>query len=184
MKKDSLENFVQQNRSSWDDENPPEGLFDKIYEHIPKEEKSFNVPIYQSKWIGIAAGILLPIAILSIVLFSVDSSTRVEESRKAYATAYSPMEVEMMETEAYYKREIILKENKLKSLVSNDANLTKLISETLNEFDTSFEVLNNDLQMNVNSLDIQNEIVNHQRMTLGMLADLIDQIERSKMHNE
>ena len=95
---------------------------------------------------------------------------------------YSPELIEMAETDAYYKREIEQKEGKLKTLLAYNPQLSEEVGETLNDMNQSYAMLNNDLQMNVNNEDLMDAIVNHQRMTLQTIEDLINQIEESKMH--
>ena len=192
MKQDKLEQFIQKNRDDFDDLEPPFGLFDQIEAHLdavekpaPKEapQKAKKVPFYKQKWIGVAAGILLPVMILSVVLSTVRSNgnNHTTEAAGIASYMYSKEYVEMTETELYYKREIEQKEEKLKSLVAYNPLLTEVVDETLTDLSDSYAHLNNDFQMNLNSDEMMDAIVNHQRMRLQTIEDLISQIEMSKM---
>ncbi len=189
MKQDKLERFIRKNKDEFDEFEAPFDLFDQIESRLDSidqqnEQEVKKVPLFRRQWIGIAAGILLPVIILSVVLSTVRSNGNGHstDGNSIASYMYSPEYIEMTETELYYKREIEQKEQKLKSLVSYNPTLLEVVDATLIDLSESYASLSNDFQMHVNSDEMMDAIVNHQRMRLQTIEDLIQQIEMSKTH--
>ncbi len=149
---DKLDKFIQDNRQSFDSEEPSTGHFDKM-------QKELGIRSYVSLY-KYAAVLILALFLTTTVVFVKSSAQNIP--------------VTAQETKAYYSWMI---QQKLDSLIQQN-----LISEcqldylkqTLKNYQVSDEELNESAKENPNSDYISNTIVNQYQLQLQVINNVVD----------
>ena len=175
MKK-SLEDIVEENRSLFDDFEPYEGHFErfrkKLNSKVQKDIKSI-VP-YLLK----AAVVSLLVTLSSLWVFD---NFIVPLGKNVKISRVSP---EYKETEAYYMRQVELKENELYELdFSNNPEQLEMLQKELIEMDEVYSQLKKDLKKNSNDQRVINAMIDHYQTKLNVMSYIVNQLKEVQSEN-
>jgi septal ring factor EnvC (AmiA/AmiB activator) len=178
-----LKNFISDNRKAFDDEIPP----DKVWENIEasfnekKKNKFILAPLY--KW-SMAAAAMLVIA-LGIYFFSGKKALEpavvagAETDINKLAPEYAPQMnqfVKMIDT----------KQEELKTLAKEQPELYQQFTIAISQLDSSYNTLKNQLSATPNREMLLEAMIQNLQLQLNVLnqqLNIINQIKESKKYN-
>ena len=175
MKK-SLEEIVEENRSLFDDLEPYEGHFERFRKKLnSKAQKNIrSIVPYLLK----AAVVTLLITLSSLWVFDnfiVPLGKNVRISR---------VSSEYKETEAYYMRQVELKENELNELdFSNNPEQLEMLQKELAEMDEVYSQLQKDLKKNSKDQRVINAMIDHYQTKLNVMSYIVNQLKEVQNEN-
>ncbi|MEO1627249.1 MAG: anti-sigma factor [Bacteroidota bacterium] len=135
--RDKLENFIQENRSSFDDRKPRPGLWDRIEEGMdaPPPRLDTAPRIGLPRWMGMAASVVLLIG-LGIVI-----GLQIADTEPSSPLADEAVELLDEDVERYYKGQV---NRRLKRLVNHE--YANEVQRDLNEMDVFLKQLKNEFE--------------------------------------
>ena len=175
MEKDKLEQFITENRQTFEIEGPSDDLWDKI----KKPEK----PIRKISLPGWALRVAAAMLIFMIAWFGrdwldkkeneivVDENTITPEQEKQYRL--------LMEAEMYYTSRINDARSELAVLAGTDKSILEDLDTDLTELDDIFEDLKNDLKENGDNEEVIEAMIQNYRIKLEILEEMLRQINDS-----
>jgi hypothetical protein len=172
MKK--LEEFFNNNRESFDDQELPFDHEKRFLKKLNKNKKHIGLKI----WYGVAAGFIF-LAMLSFFAkgYIFDRSFVKDNSK---IMSLSDVSFKYQEVEEYYQAgvdEKIAEFNHLQCDIGKDQKL--LIDNELEEFDENYKNLQVELQKNVNDERIINAMINNYETKIRFLELIINQIKQN-----
>ena len=165
MMTDKLENYINDNRSSFDDLTPSADLWNKISQD--KQQSRGNTTRVILYRISGAAAILI-VALLSYTYFTIPTpkSNPISEFNK-----------EILETEQYYNSKVMVKKKKVFMLTSSQPEIKNDIETELALLDTAMLELKNDLNENIANEEVVEAMIQNYRMKLQILEDILRYLE-------
>ena len=167
MKTDRLEDFIKTNRDDFDFREPSPEVWEKI-------NKSTNetkvVPLYK-QLLRIAAVVAI-VAITSVLLWQ----TGVVQTNNLARNISDPELLELMEAEAFYSHQVDAKLKEIKKCYYTFPELKEEIETDLNELETMYKVLKNDLEDNVSNKSVIEAMIENNRYRLQLCDDVLEQI--------
>lgn len=168
MKTDRLEEFVKNNRESFDDLEPSPGVWDKISENTSDKR---IIPI--SRQLLRIAAVVAVVAISSV--FVLNSDLFLSDN---YAKNINDPEIkELMEAEAFYAHLVNGKLKEIKKCYYTFPELKNEIESDLNELEEMYKVLKSDLKENVDSKIVIEAMINNNRTRLELVDNVLQQIK-------
>jgi hypothetical protein len=174
MKTDPLEDFIRSNRDQFDDQEPsPE-----VWLRIQKSQKQPHIRYWQSPLIKVAA----VAAVFALgYLFSVWVGQRSPEAETvAVQKQISPELQVLQEARMYYSSMIAEREQQVYLLTADNQPLQEEIREEFEHLDRAFKSLENDLADQVASEEVIEAMIQHYRIKLDALEDILYQIKSAK----
>ena len=169
MKPDRLESFVNENRHEFDYIEPS----DKIWEAISKE---FNEkPKHQIRkytWMKVAAVVAVVLLGSAIVYQSALS----DQKQTAKAVQVDPEVQELMEAEAFYAQEVSGKLAEIQKCYKVNPELKSEIEGDLNELETMYISLKNDLKENISNKEVIEAMIENNRNRMKLVDEVLEQI--------
>jgi hypothetical protein len=175
--KDKLEKFILENREKFDLHEPGEGIWEKIEKNI-KPKKSIN----WRRVIGRAAAVLVIFAASYMVHDIIDGRNR-EIARSRTRREKELIIPELKEAEVYYSNLINEKLQEIKPMFSENPKLEKEIRYDLNQLDSIYGDLKNDLRDNIANQEVIEAMIQNYRMRLSILEDVLSQMKPDKNEN-
>lgn len=175
MKK-SLEDIVEENRSLFDDLEPYEGHLERFRKKLnSKAQKDIkSIVPYLLK----AAVVTLLVTLSSLWLFD---NFIVPLGKNVKISRFSP---EYKETEAYYMRQVELKENELYELdFSSNPEQLEMLQKELTEMDEVYSQLQKDLKKNSNDQRVINAMIDHYQTKLNVMSYIVNQLKEVQSEN-
>lgn len=166
MKK--LENFIHEHRDEFDAKLPSPELWARIESSIEQPAKK------KLSFLKIASSIaaVLAIAILLTFMFTSDRKTL-----KQYTKISDPEIVQLLETEAYYAREVSAQMSEINRCYEIYPSLKNDIEMDLNELDTMYKALEEDLNDNLYNREVIEAMIQNNRTKLKMVNRVLTQIQ-------
>lgn len=171
MKTDQLEDFIRENRDQFDTLEPSPDMWGRI-------QKAQKKPTIKP-WRSITAKAAAVAAIFMLgYLFSLwmghqgPSELLTEET-----TETTPELIMFKEARIYYSSLISDREQQLFHLTADNKQLQEEIKEEFMHLDRSFKSLENDLSDQVAGEEILEAMIQHYRLKLDMLEDMLSQIK-------
>jgi len=169
--KDNLEKYILENREAFDIHEPGEGVWEKIEKNI-RPKKTIN-------WrsiMGRAAAVILIFAASYMVHDILDGRNR-EIARTRTKTEKELVIPELKEAEVYYSTLINEKLREIKPMFSENPRLEKEIRFDLNQLDSIYEDLKNDLRDNIANQEVIEAMIQNYRLRLSILEDVLSQLK-------
>lgn len=177
MKTDRLEQFMRENRESFDVYEPDENLWENIIKVTPQRKYLIS----KSMLLKMAAAAAIFIA---GYLFSHWMQTA-PQPMQAQAQNEKTPELEMlMEAKVYYSALINQKELQLYQLSGNNPQVKAEIEQSFAELEQAFDEMSVDLNDRVASEEVIEAMVQSYRLKLEILEDMLLQLKEVNNPNE
>ncbi|NOY50294.1 MAG: hypothetical protein GXO88_07025 [Chlorobi bacterium] len=177
MKTDKLEQFVLENRSGFDDQEPPVDLWPKIEKDLAPERTT----------IGFAKILWRVAAVIIIFVSSYYFHDLMDNSKADNAGLAHEQQTEsyksLVEAEMYYSSEIKFKKQELFQLTANTPLLQKNINAELSNLDDIFMKLKEDLNDNADNDEVVEAMIQNYRIKLDILEEMLQQIKVNNAKN-
>jgi len=169
--KDKLEKFVLKNREEFDFFEPDSKLWDKIKSNL-RTGKSINLRLIMSR---VAAVILIFIISYMINRFIYEGFPRITLLKD------KEFEIpELKEAENYYSGLLNEKLNEIKPILSACPALEEELIYDLNQLDSLYAELKNDLKDNIANQEVINAMIQNYRLRISILEELLSEIKPDK----
>jgi len=179
MKTDQLEEFVRNHRREFDEFDPTPELWDNIEQQLPVRK---IIPWKTN--LGRAAAILIIFA--SGYVFSLYVTGRQHEKSTAEManTTMSPEMSTFFEARAYYSGMISSRKDEVLRLAGNNNDIKKIIEEEFALMDEDYKQLEKDLADQVAADEVIEAMIQHHRIKLELLEDILHQLQTSASAEE
>ncbi len=167
MKK--LEDFVHEHRDEFDSKLPSPELWDKI-ESTLEEKKHTGF----SRALKISSAIA---AVLVVALISTFLLVSKNQQMPAYANISDPELKQLLETEAYYSREVSNQLEEINKCYDIYPSLKHDIESDLNELDNMYKDLKEDLNDNLYNKEVIEAMIQNNRTKLKMVNRVLTQVQ-------
>lgn len=171
MKTDQLEDFIRENRDQFDTLEPSPDIWGRI-------QKAQKKPTIKP-WRSVAAKVAAIAAIFMLgYLFSLWMGQQgPQELLTEEPIENTPELIMFKEARIYYSSLISDREQQLFHLTADNKQLQEEIKEEFMHLDRSFKSLENDLTDQVAGEEILEAMIQHYRLKLDMLEDMLSQIK-------
>lgn len=177
-KKDNLESFMNENRDKFDFVDLPTDMFKAIETKLPKQKSKKR----SNQWIAYAASLLILFSFYWMYKADTGSLSETQVQNLAFENKnIDPAMVELIEAESYYKSKIATQFDSLHRLISNQPELTLALDDMMNELDENYLNMTLDLQENMDKQVVMSAMINHQRLKLQTINEMIDYIKTSNL---
>lgn len=168
--KDNLEEYIKNNRESFDFHEPSEDIWNKISK--PDKKNKFS----SYTWFSIAASILVVIS-FSVFYYSFhNQKMAIELSASNDSTQYS-LPTEIQEAEIFYTTLINKKMSELGSIENSDSEIINDVNNDFNQLDSIYIDLKNELNSNVANEELIEAMIQNYRTKLSILENLLTSIQ-------
>lgn len=169
MKSDRLESFVNENRHEFDRMEPSDKMWEAISSQLNKQPKQ---QIRKLNWMKVAV-IIAAVALVPAVLYQVNWSG---QKQTAKAALVDPEVRELMEAEAFYAQEVSGKLKEIQKCYQVYPELKSEIEGDLNELESMYLSLKNDLKENVSNKEVIEAMIENNRYRMKLVEDVLEQI--------
>lgn len=178
MKKDNLEDFINQNRDSFEVHEPNEELWEKIVINEPKK-------ISFTKYISWAAAVVIIFFISYFVHDFISKPNNNSKNNFAGNTKFEDCVIpdDVSETEAYYVSQVNLRMEELHHYSQNDPEIVKDIEFDFNELDSIYIELKNDLCDDVANEEVIEAMIENYMTKLEILEEILFQLKSINENN-
>jgi hypothetical protein len=170
MKKDRLESFVNENRHEFDHMEPSDKTWEAISYHLnekpAKQIRKFTV-------LKVAAMVAV-VAISSAIVYQV---LLPEPQQASSAVQVDPEVQELMEAEAFYAQEVSGKMAEIQKCYKVNPELKSEIEGDLNELETMYRSLKNDLKDNISNKEVIEAMIENNRNRVKLVDEVLEQIK-------
>jgi hypothetical protein len=182
MKTNKLEQFIRDNRESFDDLEPSANLWNKIKKPKPKVR---TINMNWKAFVSRAAAVV--VIFISSYYFHEYRANRnanqvVENTESAIEN--NPLYKDFIETEFYYTAQISEKKDELFKLTVNAPGLQKEVSRELIDLDFIFKELKEDLKDNAYNQEVIQAMIQNYMLKLEILEDMLNQIKKNQNKND
>ncbi|HNW50173.1 MAG TPA: hypothetical protein PKH79_03765 [Prolixibacteraceae bacterium] len=162
-----LEDFMRDNRDDFDLELPSPELWDRIESKLEKKEKG------KHKFLKIASSVaaVLVLALITTVLLKPGT-----DNYRKYANISDPEIKNLLETEAFYAKEVASKVDEIQRCYKIYPDLKMDIENDLNELDQMYRELEKDLDDNLYNKEVIEAMIQNNRFRLEMVDRVLNQI--------
>ncbi|MDA3817313.1 MAG: hypothetical protein PF486_08045 [Prolixibacteraceae bacterium] len=167
MKK--LEDFVHEHRDEFDSKLPTPELWDKIESTLEEKKHTGFSRIWK---ITSAVAAVLVIALISTFMLMSKN-----QQMPVYANISDPEIKQLLETEAYYAREVSNQLQEINKCYDIYPALKQDIESDLNELDNMYKDLENDLNDNLYNKEVIEAMIQNNRTKLKMVNRVLTQVQ-------
>ena len=165
MKK--LEDFIRDNRDDFDSELPSPELWNRIESKLGKKEMG------KYKFLKIASAVA---AVLVLALIGTYLLKPADDHYRKYANVSDPEIKNLLETEAFYAKEVSTKIDEIQKCYKIYPDLKMDIENDLNEPDQMYRDLEKDLDDNLYNKEVIEAMIQNNRFRLEMVDRVLNQI--------
>jgi len=172
MKKDKLEQFIQNNRVGFDSAVPSKAIWEKLEQQLPPQEaKRFTI----RRFLSIAASVLVLVGMGIAIGWQL-------APKQAAINGLAVISPEYGEVEQYYTNKV---NYKLAQLAAYSSSSDSLLQKDLNELDNWLLILQKDLQEvpKGKKEPVINAIINNYKKKLLILETVLETIEEQEVIN-
>jgi hypothetical protein len=162
-----LEEFIKNNRDSFDDELPSGDLWEKI------EAKLENKSVRPVNTIRIVSAIAAMLVVALLTTFMINRNTNKDMK---FSGKLNPEMQELLETEAYYASMVNGKMSEIEKCYNIYPELKSDIEADLQELDMMYRELRNDLNDNYYNREVIEAMIQNNRVRLEMVSRVLNQI--------
>lgn len=176
MNKDKLKDFIEEERASFEMEEPREGLWEDIRAELhpadveePKRRKSL--------W-SIAASLVMLMGLGTILFLMTRDTDKPEgfaERTEASVLDLSMFGEEMAEVDRYYSIQV---GSKMKELSAYDVD--EEFMEEMEFLNEEFEMLRSEMGQGIDDSKVVEALIENYRLRLSLLEDLLEAVESAK----
>lgn len=170
MKKDRLESFVNENRHEFDYMEPS----DKAWEAISNRLEQQSTKRVRKFTVLKVAAMIAVVAISSAIVYKVMTP---ELQQTASAVQVDPEVQELMEAEAFYAQEVSGKMAEIQKCYKVNPELKSEIEGDLNELETMYRSLKNDLKDNISNKEVIEAMIENNRNRVKLVDEVLEQIK-------
>ncbi len=169
MKTDPLEKFIRSHRDAFDELEPEPRLWHEIEAKI----QAPKISLWRTHLIKVAAVAAIFIAgyFFSFIV------NKVENEPQQSTVVQSPEIQELLEAKAYYTSQIEERSEKVLKLASNNPSIKAEISNEFSQMEEAFKQLQHDLADEVASEMVIEAMIQHYRLKLELLEDILHQLQ-------
>lgn len=169
MKPDRLESFVNENRHEFDRMEPSDKIWDTISIRMNEQPKK---QIRKLTWMKVAS--VVAVVLLGSAL--VYQSNVLNMKPTANAVKVDPEVQDLMDAEAYYAQEVSGKLAEIQKCYKVHPELKSEIESDLNELETMYISLKNDLKENMSNKEVIEAMIENNRYRMKLVDDVLEQI--------
>ena len=176
--KDRLEQFIEENRDSFDSYSMPDenSMWEKI---TYKRGKKPGRRVYM-KYFYRAASVLLIFSVSYLINDFIHNYRGERIAEKKMNDIYEQIP-ELKEAEKYYSSLVSSKLKEIKPFLAGNPALGKDVNIDLQELDSVYASLKNDLKDNVANDQIIEAMIQNYRLKLGILEDLYSELKKENI---
>lgn len=171
MKK--IDDIIRENKEAFNSEKPLDGHFERFTRKLQKN-KSNKLKLYSIRVLK-AASIAILIGLSSLWIH--DNYIKNDQPDRLALGDLSP---EYKEVETYYTNLVNVKYNQLIGIDLIDEKQKTILWNELKEMDTIYISLQEDLHFAPNDERVINAMINHYKLKIDILEQLIDQLKQIK----
>jgi len=175
--KDKLEQFIDDNRDSFDSFNA--GDAEKVWEKIANQRKPKHQKKIFIKYLYRAATVLLIFGLSYLFHDFIDRNKETRLAEEKMNDIYIQLP-ELKEAENYYANLVSGKMEEIRPFLTAHPGINEDIKMDLNELDSVYVSLKNDLKDNVANDQIIEAMIQNYRLKLRILEDLQTEIKQEK----
>lgn len=185
-KKDYIEELILKNLKELNDNEPPEGHFERFEEKLEKQHKksTFSMNVV---WKVAAAVIFVFLAVnQGIIWFSPEKEQSMQATAREQVSLASVSD-EYEEVEFYYTNAINSGLNQWEKMAAEGLiteEEQQMMDTELAEFETVYQKLQNDLAANPNDERVINAMLEYYQTKLSLINMIVDKLEEVKQKNE
>ena len=168
--KDNLEEYIKNNRESFDLHEPSPDIWNKISNSADKKKYS------KYTWLSIAASILIIISVSTFYYTFNNQTTTNTLSASIDSTQYG-LPTEIQEAEVFYTTLINKKMTELGSIENSDSELMNDVNSDFSQLDSIYIDLKKELNSNVANEELIGAMIQNYRTKLSILEDLLTTIQ-------
>ncbi len=168
MKQDKLEQFIQENRAKFDNEEVPPMLWQVIEDELkPPKAKMFSLKFIMS------------MAASAVVLLCCGLAIGMQMAKPELEERIMAVHPDFMEAEQHYKHQVNLKLNQARSLGGQQH-----VESDLNQLDAVYQELKNELLNNGVQSDevIVEAMIDHYKSKLEVLEVVLEKLEQKNLN--
>lgn len=169
MKPDRLESFVNGNRHEFDQMEPSDKMWDDISNRLNEKPKQ---RIRKYTWMKVAAVVTMVMLGSAVVYQGILS----DQKQTAKAIQADPEIQELMEAEAFYAQEVSGKMAEIQKCYKVNPELKSEIEGDLNELETMYLLLKNDLKDNISNKEVIEAMIENNRNRMKLVDEVLEQI--------
>lgn len=179
MKTDQLEEFVRNHREEFDELDPVPELWNRIEQQM-HEKKIVPWKTYLSR----AAAILIIFASGYVLSLYVTGRQQEKYTAESETTVMSPEMNTFFEARAYYSGMISSRKDEVLRLAGSNIDIKKIIEEEFATMDKAYRQLEKDLADQVAGEEVIEAMIQHHRIKLELLEDILHQLKSSASAEE
>ncbi len=169
MKPDRLESFVNENRHEFERMEPSDQLWDTISNRLEEKPKQRIRKLHRMRVAAVIAVVVLGSAL-------VYQSNVLNNKPTVLAEPVDPEIQDLMEAEAYYAQEVSGRMAEIQKCYKVNPELKSEIEGDLNELETMYRSLKNDLKENMSNKQVIEAMIENNRFRLKLVDDVLEQI--------
>jgi hypothetical protein len=181
MKTDNLEQFILNNRQSFDSLEPSSDLWKGIKK--PEREKKSIKSIVYTFSLRAAAVVVIFISSYYFHDFMNKNESQHSAQNSTLQVEGNPLYKNLIEAELYYSSEISFKKQEFFRLTSGSPALQSEINMELANLDEIFKELKSDLNDDADNHEVIEAMIQNYRIKLEILVDMLGQIKSSQKNN-
>jgi hypothetical protein len=173
---DKLEKYIRENRTSFDDENPPVHVWHKINNQL---DHSHTPQVHIGTYLWRAAAIILFVAVVWLVIDRNDNERQFAQiSEKS-----DENQIAFNDVEAFYFQEIDEKQKLILQFVSNNPELDKSLLGEIDQLDSTYQILKLKAEKGYSEKILDAMVINLQ-MRIDILNQQLDVLAKIKSLKE
>jgi len=173
---DKLEKYIRENRTSFDDENPPVDVWHKINNQLDHRQ---TPQVHIGTYLWRAAAIIL---FATVVWLLIDRNSN-EQQFAQISEKSDENQIEFNDVEAFYFQEIEEKQNLIVQFVSNNPELDKTLLVEIDQLDSTYQILKLNAEKGYSEKILDAMVLNLQ-MRIDILNQQLDVLEKIKSLKE
>jgi hypothetical protein len=177
---DKLEKFILENREAFDEQEPPEGHFERFKEKLNRQERQSLHVGNRYLFLKIAAGLLIVFTV-SVFIFDFAASRLFHAGMKGQAE--NNVSTDIRDAVNYYDREASTGMGNIRKLAccgQDSKNLVDMASKEMKSLDANTAELQNALREHPGDERIQDALIRTQQMKQTVVDHMVSGISKIK----
>ncbi|NTW23570.1 MAG: hypothetical protein HGA37_02630 [Lentimicrobium sp.] len=177
MKKDKLEQFVQENAGGFNTLEPPAMAWEVIEKELPVAREQLIKKLWPYAW-KVAAAVLIFASAWMLNDYA-DLNGRKETAGQRRESAENPVLNELQDAEAYYTSQISSKQAELAAFASEHPEIIEDLKKEFREMDKKKAALKDDLEESNADEKVIEAIILSYRVKIEILDEMLQELRRS-----
>ncbi|OFX23792.1 MAG: hypothetical protein A2041_12515 [Bacteroidetes bacterium GWA2_31_9b] len=176
MKK--IDHIIQENRSVFDSQEPREGHFERFEQKLNMLQK--RKARFTLSFILKAAAVTLLVTLSGLYVYE----QIIPQKEISNGIALHQISPEYNEVEIYYSTLVSQKYHEINSLEFSDSTQKAILITELNQMDSIYENLKNDLKINPTDERVINAMIQHYQLKVEVMNQILNQLHQAKTINQ